>query len=423
MKILMVVSHFFPAGVGGAERQCFCQAQALFRRGHEVMIVTKWLVPGSARTESMDGVRIWRRGCFFSVRKALRWRMTGGQPQNGLNEHRSQDHVTNASSLPSRRQRLSERVRNLIFMAEVVWGIKTGRLQADVLHVHESNWLAGFGHWLAERMSVPVFCKEATQPVLRNAGMENVPWSKQWRSRRLKCRFIAITDGIAKDLAAAGVPPPRIVNIPNGVEIPDAAADPGGHTDALYVGNFTQGGETKGFDVLLQAWGKAVGSEPGMRLQLYGRGDTSQWENYAAEHGCGSSVVFAGETDDVRAAHRRSGFLVIPSRREGLSNALLEAMASGLPSVVSDIPGNVAAVRDGVEGIVVPVGDAEALASAMVSLYRSPSRRAQMGRAARERVQDTFTIQTVVEQVEHAYRLAMAEHSGWSKTSSSEQDG
>ena len=95
---------------------------------------------------------------------------------------------------------------------------------------------------------------------------------------------------------------------------------------------------------------------------------------------------------------------MLPSRKEGLSNALLEAMASGLPSVVSDIPGNVAVVRDGVEGLVVPAGDVAALAEAMVKLYRSPELRDRMGSAARKTIEARFTISAVAEQLEAAYR-------------------
>ncbi len=292
-------------------------------------------------------------------------------------------------------------------MAEVVWGVKTGRFKAEVIHVHESNWMAGFAQWMGEQMRVPVWCKEASQPVLLYANMQDVPWKNEWKSRRMRCRFIAMTAGIARDLAAAGIPAKRIACVPNGVEIPDETAEPGRHADVLYVGNFTQGPGFKGFDVLLQAWGLAHRQEPGAKLHFCGGGDVRPWQAYASELGCGESVMFDGKTDDIGAAHRRSGLFVLPSRVEGLSNALLEAMASGLPAVVSDIPGNTAVVRNGVEGIVVPVGDAEALADALLKLYRSPDLRAQMGRMARTRAQEAFAMEKVAERLEAAYRQAI----------------
>lgn len=404
----MLVSRFFPAGVGGAERQCWRQAQALSQRGHAVLILTKWLDPCSSRCEDMNGVCVSRQGCFFSVRKAFRRRVATTMPDaTGTDGAQALNPTGERPLSRSRWQSFSERARNFLFMAEVAWGVGTGRFKTDVVHVHESHWLAGFAQWVGERMGVPVFCKEATQPVLVFADMPDVPWIAKWKSRRMNCRFIAMTDGIAEELAGAGIAQHHIVSIPNGVEIPGEVAEPGRHADALYVGNFTQGAGFKGFDILLQAWGLVHRQEPNMKLRLYGRGDVGIWKTYADDLGCGDSVVFEGETKDIWAAHRQSGFFVIPSRQEGLSNALLEAMASGLPSVVSDIPGNTAAVRNGVEGLVVPVDDVEALAAAILKLHRSPELRAEMGRAARERAEKTFSIGKVAERLEAAYRAAI----------------
>lgn len=397
----MVVSQLFPAAMGGAERQCWRQARALAQRGHEVAIATKWLDPRSARSEIAAGVRIWRRGCFFSVRRALCRRTNEVAP--GV-----RDAGAAGPAVRSRRRAWSEKIRNALFIAEMAWGAKSGRFQADVIHVHESHWIAGLAQWLGTMMGIPVWCKEAFQPVLLYGGAEVVPWAEAWRQRRLACGFVAITEAIAEDLAAAGIPRARIVQIPNGVDVPAEEAEPGKHGDVVYLGNFTQGAAHKGFDVLLEAWELARRQEPGMRLRLYGRGDAAPWQRLAAQQGAGTSVVFGGEVADVGAVHRTAGFLVLPSRREGLSNALLEAMASGLPAVVSGIPGNTAAVRAGVEGLVVPAGDASALAEAMLQLYRQPEMRARMGAAARARTSACFSMESVAQRLEKAYAEAIS---------------
>ena len=405
----MMAMQFPPAPSGGTENQCLRQARALVARGHEVTVVTQWLTMQSRRREIIDGVVVRRMGCLMpATAMARRWhdRLKSPYPKAG---DVVSSKVADAKAPPKRFRwmSLSERPGRVSFLVETSWAVKSGRIRADVVHVHESNWLAGFANWLAEMMGVPVFCKEASQPVLSNGYAPDTPWAQVWCDRRLKCRFIAMTDGIASDLEAAGIPGQQIVKIPNGVEIPAEAADPARNSDAIYVGNFTQGFEWKGFDVLFQAWGRAHRQEPGMRLYLYGRGDSRPWVAYAAEQGCGGSVVFAGETHDVWAAHRQCGFLVLPSRREGLSNALLEAMASGLPAVVSGIDGNRTVVKDGETGIVVPVGDVDRLAEAMVNLYRSPELRVQMGRAARARMEERFAMGKVAEMLESAYRGAI----------------
>lgn len=415
MKILMMILHFPPAWRGGAELQCWKQARALAARGHEVTILTQWWQATSLRRELRDGVVILRLGSFVPVTMAARRihaRLAG--------RHRAAAGVVSTrdpaqafgSDAPSKQgfrwMSLTERPGIWSYMAAAGRLFQRGKLKADLIHVHESQWNAGFAQWAGEILGVPVFCKEAFQPVLREGLAADVPRAEEWNRRRLKCRFIAITGDIARDLAAAGIPAERIVEVPNGVELPAATVQPDRHSDAIYIGNFTQGAAHKGFDVLFRAWALAIRQEPAMRLQLFGRGDIDYWSRYAQEQGCGDSVVFAGQTSDVWSAHRQAGYLVLPSRVEGLSNALLEAMASGLPVVVSDIPGNLAAVTDGENGLVVPVGDAAALAVALVRMHRSPDLRARLGQAARARAADTFAIGQVAARLEAAYRQAIA---------------
>lgn len=412
MKILMMVYLFPPAGIGGAERQCFRQAKALAQRGHQVSILTPWWIGRCPRHEVIDGVEIIRTGWLLPLTwRARKW-------HDRLKPPPAEADAPSASSDSAVRQKrfrwmaLPERMGRLSFMAEVALAVKTGRLHADVVHVHESHWLAGFAHWVAESLRVPVFCKEASAPVLRWVGGKDVPFAECWRRRRDKCRFIAITQNIARLLGEAGLPGHRIYQIANGMELPPRMANPEQGTCGLYVGNFSQGAWFKAFDVLIRAFGQAVREEPGMRFRLYGRGDTSGWEQFAREQGCAAQMDFAGETDDVLAALIQGGYFVLPSRVEGLSNALLEAMATGLPVVVSDIPANTEAVRDGVEGIVVPVEDVNSLARAMLRLFRNPGLRMRMGSAARCRIEEVFDIGKIAERLELAFRQAIEEEAG-----------
>lgn len=430
MTVLILIGQFPPEVCGGAEMQCWRQAKALADRGHGVTVLTRWQTEGSPRWETREGVRVGRLGFYLpwmAKRRQLmrKIRHLWQSPENRANGDVAAAALTrmDASSRNRRWRVVTVWLANTSFILDVFGLLVFRRLKTDVIHVHMAGWLAGFGHWLAERMQVPVFCKEATFPVLTPEDEANVhvPWRSAWQVRRMKCRYIALTDSIAGALASTGIPIHRIINIPNGVEVPSEAADPSGCADAIYVGNFTQGDAYKGFDVLLQAWGKAIQAEPDMRLRLFGAGDAHLWKVYAREQGCEDSIVFEGKTDDVWAAHRQAGFLVLPSRREGMSNALLEAMASGLPSVVSDIPGNTAAIRNGVDGLVVPVDDVEALAAAILKLYRSPELRARMGTAAREWAKEKFAMAVVAEQLEAAYCRATDEDSRSSKSSQAEK--
>ena len=420
MKILMMVLQFPPASRGGAEGQCWKQARALAARGHEVTILTEWLWWSSARLEILDGVTIRRLGFFLpaatQIRQLHRWlRLRKTLPTDDQPDPFSAD----ASQAPGPKE--PKRFR---WMAPVEWMghgsfiLETalfcvlGKWRADVVHVHESHWLAGFAHWLAERLSSPVFCKEALGNVLPWPGSRDVPGLSRWKRRRDQCLFIAITPHIARELERAGISSHRIVNIPNGVDIPEQTAKPETNALAIYAGNFSQGAVYKAFDVLLKAWGKAIRTAPEMRLRLFGAGGIERWKRVAEQEGCGKSVEFAGRSDHLQQEFQAAGFLVFPSRSEGLSNVLLEAMACGLPSIVSDIPGNTEAVRDGVEGRVVSVGDADALADALIHTFRSPELRVKWGAAARKRANDFFAIEKVAERLEEAYARVLSTPDG-----------
>jgi glycosyltransferase involved in cell wall biosynthesis len=96
---------------------------------------------------------------------------------------------------------------------------------------------------------------------------------------------------------------------------------------------------------------------------------------------------------EVRRMMQRSDVLLQGSLSEGLPNAVLEAMACGLPVVATDVGGTSEAVRDGVEGFLVPARDAEAIATALAKLWRDPALRARMGVAGRARVEAEFTLE------------------------------
>lgn len=415
MKILMVVYQFMPVYRGGAEMQCWLQARALAARGHEVSILTPWLGGSTARKEILDGVVIRRLGFFLPVtmrvRRIHQWLRRKLVPPAA--ERADPFSADRACAATPRRRRFRfmapvEWLGNFSFIAEAALFVGLHRISADVVHVHESHWIASFGQWLGTRMGVPVFCKEAMGKVLQWPGPRDVPGRERWKPWRLKCRYLALTGHIREELVKAGIPDDRIEILPNGVEIPSGMARPAEHSRAVYAGNFTQGSVYKGFDILLQAWGRVHAQEPTMRLVMYGGGDATRWKLFAAQHGCGDSVEFAGRTERLADEFLRAGFLVLPSRVEGMSNVLLEAQAAGLPAVVSDIPGNLAVVRNGETGLAVPVGDAEALAQAMVRLFRAPELRAQLGRAARARVAEHFAVEKIVARLEEVYAQALA---------------
>ena len=106
-------------------------------------------------------------------------------------------------------------------------------------------------------------------------------------------------------------------------------------------------------------------------------------------------VAFLGLRHDVPEILRATDIFVLPSYSEGLSNALMEAMASGCACIASDVGGNRFLLQNGVSGFLYPAGDREALQSHLRRLIEDPSRRRSLGEAARRRIHEHFSWETV----------------------------
>src|SRR5207244_6925671 len=129
----------------------------------------------------------------------------------------------------------------------------------------------------------------------------------------------------------------------------------------------------------------------------------------AAAAGLGDRVLFVERADPIAPYYQAADVFVMPSRREGLPNVLLEAMASGLPSVASRLPGVTDwVIEHGTSGVLVPPGDAPALRAVLARLLRDATRRSRLGEAARARVARDYSIGTTADRFVDVYRGLLA---------------
>jgi glycosyltransferase involved in cell wall biosynthesis len=202
----------------------------------------------------------------------------------------------------------------------------------------------------------------------------------------------------------------RLVVVHNGVPLPpEAGAEERGaaraaldvaddEVVALYLGRLEERKEPL---VAVEAARRA--RERGAPVVLLVAGEGPLAGEVAARSG--PAVRPLGQRADPDRLLAAADVLLLPSAREGLAMAALEAMAHGVATVVSDAPGNPEAVGDA--GVVAPVGDLEAWTDALVRLTADPDERARLGAAARARVAHEFSVERFLSGIGHAYDSAL----------------
>jgi glycosyltransferase involved in cell wall biosynthesis len=220
---------------------------------------------------------------------------------------------------------------------------------------------------------------------------------------RLACRAadrVLVNALCVRDLVIReGVEPDRVVVVRNGVDLEaldrearEAPASPPPPGDWITcVANMHH--PVKGQTDLLVAFREALRAHPGVRLLLVGDGVRRPLlEKLARELGVAERVHFLGFRRDVPALLARAVLSVSASHAEGLSNAILEAMASRLPVVATAVGGTPELVRDGVTGLLAPPGSPGALSRRMIEALADPARARRMGERGRRLVEREFDL-------------------------------
>jgi len=212
-------------------------------------------------------------------------------------------------------------------------------------------------------------------------------------------RTIAVSDAASASFLRAGVPAAKLRTIRNGIPPPGVAPDRATARRALgasardrlilTVGRMTP---QKGHATLLAAAPRVLTMCPNASFLWAGEGPLQPELRLGADElRLTDQVRFLGQCGDVQSLYAAADLFVLPSRFEGLPLALLEAMAAGLPVVGTCVCGTEEAVLDGVTGRLVPGGDSEALAEAIVEALSDPAKAARWGDAGRRRVAEHFT--------------------------------
>jgi len=370
VRVCYVVSFFHPFA-SGAERQALAQGRELARRGHVVHVVTR-AVPGYPIVEEEY------QGIFIH-----RWIKTAtGGPLFGLS-----------------------------FVAGVVGALLRLRAEIDVIHTHQALWEA-VATGLARRFlgGKPTLVQPASagyygeaDELLRTRGAGILK-----RAILSNTGFAAISAEIERQWRALGVGERRIVRMASGVDAEQFR--PGtSSVEALLLPRprvmFTgRLHPQKNLPLLLEAWSE-VAKHRSASLILVGPGnDRQRLADLAGSLGITKQVQFVGAVDDPADYLRAADIFVLPSVAEGMSNSLLEAMATALPCAVSGIGGNTDLVADGETGRLVGTATPEAWSQTLLELLEDPALARRLGAAARRRIDQEFALNVVVDRYVALYR-------------------
>lgn len=240
--------------------------------------------------------------------------------------------------------------------------------------------------------------------------------SPLWRrvarvSHRLCERVIVNSRAAFEEELAAGLAPALLAHIPNGVDPQDLPAIDDRRLGAVprpLVVSVAHLQPEKGHRHLLEAWRRVVDQMPGAHLALLGDGPLrSALECQVVELGLDRDVTFLGFTEP-RSWLEAADTCVLASLTEGMPSVVLEAMLSGCPVVASRVGGIGELVVECETGLLVPPGDAPALAAAVLRLLGDASLRAALATAGRQRALDRFSAGQMVRATEAVYASVLA---------------
>ncbi len=376
----MVISSYHPI-VGGAEKQVAQLASLMMKEGHSVTVVTR-RYPGLDRTETIDGISVVR----VAVRKPF---------------------------------------GSVGFILGAAAAIR--KLRPDVVHCHSlfSPALAGA---LVQRLSgIPFLVKpmcggEATTVSEKPLGRQRLSYIGGAVNT-----FLAVSHEIEEELVHLGIPTRKIRFIPNGVDgsrfHPAATAlekaalrktlGLPAYLLFLFAGRMAA---QKRLPLMLEAWRSVIAQFPKAKLLIAGANRSSSSE-FQATFGEAEGIPDAlldqpgvqllGHVDDMPTLLRACDVFVLPSAREGLSNALLEASATGLATVSARIGGAQDFIVEGENGLQFPVDDRDGLAAALLSLAQDAELRAALGAAARRTVLIDYDIRQTAARLLREYQTLL----------------
>jgi glycosyltransferase involved in cell wall biosynthesis len=398
LRIVMILASMPPMPVGGAEVQAVELCRELNRLGVETEIIT-WGKIWHVRKGVYKGLPFTRLSSILDIFTDLisLWKPKKKKQKTKI----VYDDKVNRNDEIAGKVWIGMISRYSLFYINALIYLWLRRKRFDIIHAHMMEWPAFTAVKLGKKLNKPVVIKDSTM----NGIFSLLRYPDGSDKQKQVCEYawcVAMTKAIRDNFLKAGVPETRLINIPNGIAVkPLPAKNSTWSNNVVFVGNLTQQ-PAKGIDILLFAWKQVVKNVPDAHLTVIGDGDIEAYTTFTTENGI-TNVSFAGKQTNITDHLLKSDIFVLPSRREGMSNALMEAMMCGLPVVATNVSGSQDLIDNNVSGLLVPIGNIDALSEALLEMLKHPERAKQMGENGYKSIVSKCDIKRVARQYTELY--------------------
>jgi len=388
LRILMISPQFNPL-TGGYERAAERLSRCLQARGHHVEVVAERRDSAWPKREEIEGLLVTRIWCI----------------------NRRRLHVATAlSSL-------------FLFL------LLNGR-RFDVFHVHQMGWAASVVALCGWMLRRPVALKlTSTEERGINSLISDTPMARyQCRLHRSIDLCLVTSDRAVREATRFGIPAKNIKRIPNLLDT-ELFRPPDPESRAAVRRKLGVGEEflaiavsrldpVKHYEMMIDAWERFALKKEQVKLVIVGDGPIeSELRERAAKSSVSSSIDFVGAVQNPAPWYQASDIFLLSSRREGLSNSLMEALSSGLPIISTRVSGSEDVIGETEAGALVELGDSAAMAREIGRFYQDSELRVACASRARRYAKDHYSAPIVVEKFESAYRCSIERMSTPSRNS------
>ncbi len=372
MKILMMTDYFYPH-IGGVEKVVLDLCIQLIKHGHEVCVFTL-NIPKNKKNDIYNGIRIIRADGYDTTR------ITGLQ---------------SAISISS------------WFEAKKI--IKD--FKPDIIHTHNLFFLTTLiGMLMKKKFHIP------TITTLHLGSLDNLSGLKGWLIKKIESKMAQIinknsdlvisgSEKLMKNGIKIGIDPLKSIIIPNAVELPffrmerEYSSNP---HKIIFIGRLIA---NKGAQILIESAKKIIKNFPNAKFLFVGDGPMrKKLEAYSKKNHLVGNISFLGTVEDLRPIMKEADVYVRPSLTDGMPYGILEAMATGLPVIATNIAGSPEIIIHGKTGHLIPSNDSGELANAIIHLLSSPTYLVNLAKNGLKLVNSEYDWEKVYPNYENSYR-------------------